>query len=89
MKSSHLFFICLFALVFIAAANYEDTKHPEIPVRAGDFNFYIKERNQGDERATYLDKQSVRNIIKKGCFPIIPRDTNKNIEAVCSDSSKD
>lgn len=62
---------------------------PTTKVKASDFNFYIKERNQGDERSSFYDKQSVRNIVKKGCFPIIPRDTNKNIEAVCSDSSKD
>lgn len=86
IKPFFVFAAVLFAFVFILATSKEEK--PTIEVKASQFNFYIKERNQGDERATYYDKMTVRNIIKRGCFPIIPRDTNKNIEAVCSDSSK-
>jgi hypothetical protein len=83
MKSHHILFIIVFALLFIAACSPHE---PEVGVKAKYFNSYIKERNQGDERATYYDKQTVKNIIKEGCFPIIPRDTNKNIEALCDPS---
>lgn len=85
IKSFFVFLAVTFTLVFALVASAE----PGFTVKPGDFNFYIKERNQGDERATYYDKMTVRNIIKRGCFPIIPRDTNKNIESVCSDSSKE
>ena len=41
----------------------------------------IKDRNQGDERATFYDKQTVSNILKTGGTPVIPKNTNANIYA--------
>lgn len=73
----------LWTLIFILAANYEPPK--ELP-KASAFNAEIKARNQGDERATFYDKQTVRNILKQGCLPVIPKDTNQNITSLCSHS---
>lgn len=39
----------------------------------------IKARNKGDERATFYDKQTVKNILSKGETPVIPKNTNLNI----------
>lgn len=41
----------------------------------------IKARNQGDERATFYDKQTVKNILASGGTPVIPKNTNLNISA--------
>ena len=72
----------VFTLVFIAALPTE----PEVGVKAKYFNSYINERNGSDERATSADKVTVKNIVKQGCFPIIPKDTNKNITSLCDPS---
>lgn len=81
MIKSFFFFICvLWLMLFVLASS-----KPELP-KASSFNEAIKERNQGDERATFYDKQSVRNILKAGCLPDIPKDTNKNITALCDPS---
>ena len=82
-KAFYFFLVVLFIILFASAVS---TQEPEVGVKAKYFNTYIKERNQGDERAIYYDKMSVKNIVAKGCFPIIPRDTNKNITAICDPS---
>lgn len=41
----------------------------------------ISARNGGDERASFYDKQTVKNILAKGETPIIPKNTNLNISS--------
>lgn len=86
MNKTEIFAICAVAFTLLLVAVF-DTTTKKHPITASDFNPYIEERNQGDERATFYDKQTVQNIVRSGCFPIIPRDPNKNIQTVCSDSS--
>lgn len=52
-----------------------------------DYNEIIKQRNNGDERATAADKVTVQNILKQGGIPNIPLDTNQNISAKNTDGS--
>lgn len=47
----------------------------------------IKDRNQGDERATFYDKQTVKNILASGKTPVIPKNTNLNITVSGAGSS--
>ena len=47
----------------------------------------ISARNNGDERASFYDKQTVKNILASGKTPVIPKNTNLNISASGSSSA--
>lgn len=79
-RSLFFFLFVLWIMLFLLAS-----QEPELP-KASSFNAAIHERNQGDERATFYDKQTVKNILKAGCLPSIPKDKNQNITSLCSQS---
>ena len=74
------FLFVLWIMLFLMASQ----RH-ELP-KASAFNTAIHERNDGDERATFYDKLTVKNILKAGCVPVIPKDKNQNITSLCSQS---
>lgn len=82
-KSLFFFIVILWVMFFLLASESQEVK--PLP-KASSFNDEIKARNQGDERATFYDKQTVRNILKAGCLPVIPQNTNQNISSLCSQS---
>jgi hypothetical protein len=84
MKDIFVPLACLWVLLFFVALPLVKSE-PELP-KASAFNQAIKERNQGDERATYADKQTVKNILATGCLPVIPKNTNLNIQSSCDPS---
>lgn len=81
-KELFIIIVAVFVIVFISAIPAKEEK-PKLNLKASDFNEAIHARDKGDDRAIYYDKQTVRNIIERGCYPVIPENNNQNIQEVC------
>lgn len=54
--------------------------------KLSDYSDVLKQRNQGDERAQYYDKQTIRNILDRGEIPVVPTSSALNISSRKADS---